>query len=250
MRRIIMNKIAIIIPSRLDALRLPNKPLELINNKEMILHVYESAKKTNTGEVYVATPDQKIIDVITNHGGQAILTSLDHQTGTDRVYEVFKNELRNEPSLIINLQGDMPNIDPKAISELVLYMKKGKCDIGTLASKFVSEKELTDENNVKVAVKEKIKSGNFGKAVDFFRTSSNTHENIYHHVGIYAFTNKALVRYVSLERSKLELERKLEQLRALENDISIHVGYINSSPLSVDTKNDLIEVKKIMENNE
>ena len=151
-----MNKIAIIIPSRLDALRLPNKPLELINNKEMILHVYEAAKKTNTGEVYVATPDQKIIDVITNHGGQAILTSLDHQTGTDRVYEVFKNELRNEPSLIINLQGDMPNIDPKAISDLVLYMKKGKCDIGTLASKFVSEEELTDENNVKVAVKEKI----------------------------------------------------------------------------------------------
>ena len=250
MRRIIMNKIAIIIPSRLDALRLPNKPLELINNKEMILHVYESAKKTNTGEVYVATPDQKIIDVITNHGGQAILTSLDHQTGTDRVYEVFKNELRNEPSLIINLQGDMPNIDPKAISKLALYMKKGKCDIGTLASKFISEEELTDENIVKVAVKEKIKSGNFGKAVDFFRTSSNTHENIYHHVGIYAFTNKALVRYVSLERSKLELERKLEQLRALENDISIHVGYTNSSPLSVDTKNDLNEVKKIMENNE
>ena len=132
-----MNKIAIIIPSRLDSLRLPNKPLELINNKEMILHVYEAAKKTNTGEVYVATPDQKIIDVITNHGGQAIHTSLDHQTGTDRVYEVFKNELRNEPSLIINLQGDMPNIDPKAISDLVLYMKKRKCDIGTLASKFV-----------------------------------------------------------------------------------------------------------------
>ena len=151
-----MNKIAIIIPSRLAALRLPNKPLELINNKEMILHVYEAAKKTNTGEVYVATPDQKIIDVITNHGGQAIHTSLDHQTGTDRVYEVFKNELRNEPSLIINLQGDMPNIDPKAISDLALYMKKGKCDIGTLASKFVSEEELTDENNVKVVVNDVI----------------------------------------------------------------------------------------------
>ena len=101
-----MNKIAIIIPSRLDALRLPNKPLELINNKEMILHVYEAAKKTNTGEVYVATPDQKIIDVITNNGGNAILTSLDHQTGTDRIYEVFKNELKTEPSVIVNLQGD------------------------------------------------------------------------------------------------------------------------------------------------
>ena len=245
-----MNKTAIIIPSRLDALRLPNKPLELINNKEMILHVYEAAKKTNTGDVYVATPDQKIIDVIINHGGKAVLTSLDHQTGTDRVYEVFKDVLKNKPSIIVNLQGDMPNIDPKAISDLAFYMKKGKCDIGTLASKFVSEEELTNENNVKVAVKEKIKSGNFGKAVDFFRTSSKTYENIYHHVGIYAFTNKALVRYVSLERSKLELKRKLEQLRALENDMSIHVGYINSSPLSVDTQKDLIEVKKIMENDE
>ena len=245
-----MNKTAIIIPSRLDALRLPNKPLELINNKEMILHVYEAAKKTNTGDVYVATPDQKIIDVITNYGGKAILTSLDHETGTDRAYEVFKNELKSEPNIIINLQGDMPNIDSKAITDLVLYMKKEECDIGTLASEFSSEAELADENNVKVAVKEKIKSGNFGKAADFFRTFSKTYENTYHHVGIYAFTNKALVRYVSLERSKLELERKLEQLRALENDMSIHVGYINSSPLSVDTKNDLIEVKKIMENNE
>ena len=245
-----MNKIAIIIPSRLDSLRLPNKPLELINNKEMILHVYEAAKKTNMGDVYVATPDQKIIDVITNHGGKAILTSLDHQTGTDRVYEVFKNELKNEPSIIVNLQGDMPNIDPKAIRDLVSYMKKGECDIGTLASKFSSNTELVDENNVKVTTKEKLESKNFGKATDFSRSSSNMSENVYHHVGIYAFTNKALVRYVSLERSKLELKRKLEQLRALENDMSIHVGYINSSPLSVDTKNDLIEVKKIMENNE
>jgi 3-deoxy-manno-octulosonate cytidylyltransferase (CMP-KDO synthetase) len=245
-----MNKTAIIIPSRLDALRLPNKPLELINKKEMILHVYEAAKKTNTDDVYVATPDQKIIEVITNHGGKAVLTSLSHQTGTDRVYEVFKNELKSEPSIIINLQGDMPNIESKAISDLVLYMKKGVCDIGTLASKFSSDSELADENNVKVAVKEKIKSNNFAKATDFFRTSSNAYENIYHHIGIYAFTNKALVRYVSLERSKLELKRKLEQLRALENNMSIHVGYIDSSPLSVDTKNDLIEVKKLMENNE
>ena len=244
-----MNKIAIIIPSRLDSLRLPNKPLELINNKEMLLHVYEAAKKT-TGDVYVATPDQKIIDVITSNGGKAILTSLDHQTGTDRVYEVFNNQLKTKPNIIVNLQGDMPNIDPKAITDLVSYMNKGECDMGTLASSFSSEAELNDENNVKVAVKDKLKFGNFSKAVDFFRASSDKYENIYHHVGIYAFTNKALVRYVSLERSKLELERKLEQLRALQNDMSIHVGYINSSPISVDTKNDLIKVKKTMENNE
>ena len=245
-----MDKTAIIIPSRLDAVRLPNKPLELIKNKEMILHVYEAAQKTNTGDVYVATPDQKIIDVVTKNGGKAILTEINHQTGTDRIYEVFKNHLKSEPDLIINLQGDMPNIDPKAITNLVSYMSEGKCDIGTLASTFSSESELADENNVKVATKNKLKINQFDQAIDFFRQDTKEYENYFHHVGIYAFTNKALVRYVSMKRSKLELERKLEQLRALENSMSIHVGYINSSPLSVDTKNDLFEVKKIMENNE
>ena len=245
-----MNKTAIIIPSRLDAVRLPNKPLELINNKEMILHVYDAAKKTNTGEVYVATPDQKIIDVVNNYGGQAILTSLNHQTGTDRVYEIFKNKLNSEPNIIVNLQGDMPNIDPQAITNLVSYMNKNTCDIGTLASSFTSETELADENNVKVAVNSKLENNQFDQAIDFFRIDEKKYKNYYHHVGIYAFTNKALLRYVSLKRSKLELERKLEQLRALENSMTIHVGFINSSPLSVDTINDLKEVRQIMETNE
>ena len=245
-----MNKTAIIIPSRLEAVRLPNKPLELINNKEMILHVYEAAKKTNSGEVYVATPDQKIIDLIRNNGGKAVLTSLEHQTGTDRVYEVFQNQLESAPNVVVNLQGDMPNIDPKAITDLVSYMNEGKCDIGTLASSFNSDKEISNENNVKVAVKNKLKINQFAEAIDFFRTDAKNDKIFYHHVGIYAFTNKALVRYVRLKRSKLELERKLEQLRALENSMSIHVGYINSSPLSVDTKNDLMEVRSIMKKND
>ncbi len=241
-----MNKIAIIIPSRLEAVRLPNKPLELINNKEMILHVYEAAKKTNTEEVYVATPDQKIKDLIENRGGKAVLTSFKHQTGTDRVYEVFKNELNSKPNIIVNLQGDMPNIDSNDITNLITYMNKGKCDIGTLASSFSSDMELTNENNVKVKVNEKLEINKFGQATDFFRADVKKNENLYHHIGIYAFTNKALVRYVSLKRSKLELERKLEQMRALENSMTIHVGYINSSPLSVDTKEDLIKIKEIM----
>ena len=244
-----MDKIAIIIPSRLDAVRLPNKPLELINKKEMILHVYEAAKKTNSRDVYVATPDQKIIDLINDNGGKAVYTSLDHQTGTDRVYEVFKKHLKSLPNIIVNLQGDMPNIDPKVITNLISYMKEGKCDIGTLASSFTSDKEIEDENNVKVAVKEKLNNNQYSQAVDFYRKEEKKYEIFYHHIGIYAFTNKALVRYVNLKRSKLELERKLEQMRALENLMTIHVGYINSSPLSVDTKDDLIEVKKIMEKN-
>ena len=242
-----MNKTVIIIPSRLEAVRLPNKPLELINNKEMILHVYDAAKKTDLGEVFVATPDQKIIDLVKNNGGKAVLTSLDHQTGTDRIYEVFKNELNSEPNIIVNLQGDMPNIDPKVIIDLISYMNEDKCDIGTLASSFKSKNEMTDQNNVKVVAKEKLKDNKFVEATDFLRTVSKKNENLYHHVGIYAFTNKALIRYVSLKRTKLEIERKLEQMRALENSMTIHIGHINSSPLSVDTANDLAEVRKIME---
>ena len=191
-----MSKIAIIIPSRLDAVRLPNKPLELINNKEMILHVYEAAKKTDS-EVYVATPDQKIIDVINQNKGKAVFTSVDHQTGTDRVYEVFKDHLKSEPNLIINLQGDMPNIEPQAISDLINYMEKGTCDIGTLASSFSSDDELADENNVKVAVKEKLTNGKFSEALDFFRKDSNEYENYYHHVGIYASIFSFLCEIIS-----------------------------------------------------
>ncbi len=245
-----MNKIAIIIPSRLHAQRLPNKPLKLINNKEMILHVFDQAIKSKAGDVYVATPDEKIIETVKSVGGKAIRTSENHQTGTDRIFEVFKNELGSEPEIIINLQGDMPNIQPQAIYNLVSYMQKNKCDIGTLASKFNSKTEIDNPNVVKVGVKEKLLSNVFQNAYDFFRIDENSVYNLYHHIGIYAFTNKALIRYVSLKRSKLELERKLEQLRALENKMTIHVGYIETSPLSVDTEEDLIKVKNLMEKNE
>ena len=244
-----MNKTAIIIPSRLDAMRLPSKPLKLINNKEMILHVYEAALKANAGEVYVATPDEVIVDLIKKFGGNSVLTSKNHATGTDRVFQVFKETLNNEPNIIVNLQGDMPNIDSKDITNLINYMQKEECSIGTLASKLKSNYELKDKNIVKVCVKEKMRPGEFVQAEDFVRTTPNKLYQVYHHIGIYAFTNKALIRYVGLKRSKLELQRNLEQLRAMENNISIHVGFVESSPLSVDTEKDLIEVKKLMEKN-
>ena len=243
-----MIKIAIIIPSRLDAKRLPNKPLKLINDKEMILHVYNAAASSKAGEVYVATPDQKIVDIVKNAGGNVVKTSDKHETGTDRIFEVFKNNLDKIPNIIINLQGDMPNIKPQAISKLVSYMKEEKCDIGTLASELSSKEEIENSNVVKVAVEGKLSNNLFLNALDFFRKDENSQGNLYHHIGIYAFTKKALIRYVDLKRTKLELKRKLEQLRALENNMSIHVGYVDASPLSVDTEEDLIEVKKIMEN--
>ena len=243
-----MSNIAIIIPSRLNAKRLPNKPLKLINKKEMILHVYDAAKNSNIGEVLVATPDKTIFELIKNHNGSAVLTSDKHKTGTDRVFEVFKKELKSKPEIIINFQGDMPNLNPQAIKDLAEHMKKNLCDIGTLASDIENDHEEKDPNVVKVIVESDIKKSSFAKAVDFFRISKKPLNKLtYHHVGIYAFTNKALIRYVSLERSKLEINRKLEQLRALENKMKIDVGYIATCPLSVDTEKDLIAIKKVME---
>jgi len=243
-----MNNIAIIIPSRLNAERLPNKPLKLINNKEMILHVHTAAKNSDIGQVIVATPDQEILELIKKNNGHAVLTSNKHETGTDRIFEVFEKELNSKPEIIINFQGDMPNLNPNVIKDLAEHMKKNLCDIGTLASHFANNYEEKDPNVVKVLIEKKIENKLYAKAIDFFRTSNEPlSKNTYHHVGIYAFTNKALIRYISLERSKLEIERKLEQLRALENKMTIDVGYIDACPLSVDTESDLVAVKKLME---
>ena len=168
-------------------------------------------------------------------------------SGSDRVYEAYTKELKNNVDLIINLQGDMPNIKPHSISKLVKLMRNNKCDIGTLASNINDNSEHSDPNVVKVNTLEELNSNNFLDAKDFFRTKNNLNdEKIYHHVGIYAFTNIALAKYVSLARSKLEIERNLEQMRAMENDFTIKVGLCDSIPLGVDTKEDLIKVTKEM----
>jgi len=242
-----MKKTAIIIPSRLEAKRFPNKPLVKINNVPMIVHVLERAKESKVGDVFVATPDEEIFKIIKENGGKAIITKTDHLSGSDRVYEAYTKELKNNVDLIINLQGDMPNIKPHSISKLVKLMRNNKCDIGTLASNINDNSEHSDPNVVKVNTLEELNSNNFLDAKDFFRTKNNLNdEKIYHHVGIYAFTNIALAKYVSLARSKLEIERNLEQMRAMENDFTIKVGLCDSIPLGVDTKEDLIKVTKEM----
>ena len=237
----------IIIPTRLDAKRLPNKPLKKINNKEMILHVYEAAKKANVGEVVVASPNKEIYDLISSKGGICVRTKDTHNTGTDRIFEVFDKVLKKEPQTIINLQGDMPNIEPDSIKMLCNYMQNKLCDIATLASEFKDKSAIENINNVKVLTKNALANNQFDLAIDFFREKEvSKNDFIYHHIGIYAFTKEALLRYVSLERTKKELDRNLEQLRALENNMKIHVGYTLSSPLSVDTEEDLKNIQELM----
>ena len=242
-----MKNTAIIIPTRLGATRFPNKPLAKINNMPMIIHVLNRAKESKIGEVYVATPDNEIFQVVKENGGKAILTKPDHPSGSDRIYEVYTKELKNNVDLIINLQGDMPNIKPNSISKLEKLMRSNDCDIGTLASYIADKNEITNTNVVKVQMDEMLKDDDFFIAKDFFRTKKDlNHEKIYHHIGIYAFTNIALTKYVKLSRSKLEIKRNLEQMRALENNLIIKVGLSNTLPLSVDTEEDLAKVTKEM----
>tara|TARA_B110000263_G_scaffold206493_1_gene187510 strand:+ start:132 stop:863 length:732 start_codon:yes stop_codon:yes gene_type:complete len=242
-----MKNTAIIIPTRLGALRFPNKPLEKINNIPMIIHVVNRAKESRVGEVFVATPDEEIFNIVNKNGDKAILTNQNHSSGSDRVYEVYSKQLKNNFDLIINLQGDMPNIKPNAILRLEKFMRSNNCDIGTMASDIKDKNEITDPNVVKVHIEEKLKEDNFLNAKDFFRIKKIlSSEKIYHHIGIYAFTNTALTKYVKLARSKLEIERNLEQMRAMENNLIIKVGLCDSNPLGVDTKKDLEKVIKEM----
>ena len=164
------------------------------------------------------------------------------------MYEVYSKKIKNDVDLIINLQGDMPNIKPNTISRLEKFMRSNDCDIGTLASPIEDENEIIDSNVVKVCVEQTLKDDSFLEAKDFFRKKKNLiNEKIYHHLGLYIFTKDALSRYVKLSRSKLEIERNLEQMRAMENNMIIKVGLADFVPFSVDTKEDFLKVKKEME---
>ena len=242
-----MKNTAIIIPTRLGAKRFPNKPLAKINGVPMIIHVLNRAQESKIGEVFVATPDDEIFRIVNDNGGKAILTNRDHLSGSDRVHEAYLKELKNNVDLIINLQGDMPNIKPDSISKLEKLMRSNDCDIGTLASSIVDKNEIADMDVVKVEMEEILKDDDFLIAKDFFRIKKDLkNEKIYHHIGIYAFTNVALTKYVRLSRSKLERERNLEQMRAVENNLIVKVGLSDSTPLGVDNKVDLDKISKKM----
>ena len=242
-----MKNTAIIIPTRLGAKRFPNKPLAKIKDVPMIIHVLNRAKESKIGKVLVATPDNEICKIVKENGGEAILTKPNHLSGSDRIYEAYFKLLKNNVDLIINLQGDMPNIKPNSISKLEKLMRSSNCGVGTLASKIVDNNDIINPNIVKVHVEEILKEDAFIEAKDFFRINKDlNNEKIYHHIGIYAFTNIALTKYVKLPRSQLEAERNLEQMRAMENNMVIKVGLSDSIPLSVDTEEDLIKVSKEM----
>jgi 3-deoxy-manno-octulosonate cytidylyltransferase (CMP-KDO synthetase) len=230
------------------ATRLPGKPLLKINNLSIISHVLKKAEEANIGEVVVATEDQEIFDDVLKNGGRAVLTNNKHKTGTDRVFEAYKKLEIKDIDYILNLQGDEPDINKNDIIRLNTFMVNNQSDIGTLAAKI--EDDLIKENKsiVKVITKNKLENNNFPLALNFIRNDlSKTNKNIYHHIGIYCYKVSTLEKFINLKQTKNEIENKLEQLRALDNNLNINVALAETSPIGVDTEEDYLAIKKIME---
>ncbi len=240
-------KTVIIIPSRLSATRLPGKPLLKINGLSIISHVVRKAKNANIGEVYVATEDEEILNDVKKNGGQAIITSKNHKTGTDRICEALDKLKKPNIELVLNIQGDEPLMNIEDIKNLHELMIKTDSKLGTLASNIFDEKLFKDQNSVKVVTKENINNFQFSEATSFMRIAENKNKNTYHHLGIYCYQTEVLKKFTSLNQSKNEIKYKLEQLRALDNNMTINVGLAKSSPIGVDTEQDFLAIKKIME---
>ena len=246
-----MAKSIILIPSRLGATRLPNKPLLNINNKSIIMHVYEKAIECGIGDVFVTTCDDEIISEVQKNGGKSILTSKEHNTGTDRIAEALeKIKLENEVDYIINLQGDEPLIDISDIKNLNFQTVNNNSDLATLACKIDTSKQekYSNSNIVKVVTQEDLQKKSISKAVKFERIIDAKKNNyIYQHIGIYIYKKAILKKFVKLNQTENEKVKKLEQLRALENGINIDVAYAKTIPIGVDTKEDYVELKNLME---
>jgi 3-deoxy-manno-octulosonate cytidylyltransferase (CMP-KDO synthetase) len=201
-------KTLIIIPSRLGATRLPGKPLLKIDNKSIISHVFKRAQDADIGDVIVATENTEIVEDVTMNGGRAILTSKEHKTGTDRIYEAFKKMKFNDVDLIMNLQGDEPAINIEDIVSLKDKMINYQSKMGTLAAKIENKKDFQNENIVKVQTKSNLQEDSFSEAETFLRITKKL-DKVYHHIGIYCYSAETLEKFVELNQTKNEIEQRL-----------------------------------------
>tara|TARA_B100001057_G_scaffold162099_1_gene162811 strand:- start:311 stop:1045 length:735 start_codon:yes stop_codon:yes gene_type:complete len=240
-------KTLVLIPSRLSASRLPGKPLLKINGLSIISHVYKKAQQADIGEVFVAAEDQEIIEDVKKNGGEAILTSNNHKTGTDRIYEALVKLGRTDIDLVMNLQGDEPLMNIEDIQNLNSNMIITKRDLGTLAAKINDKTFFENQDIVKVITEQSLDTSKFPQALNFTRKLDKENNQAYHHLGIYCFNVEVLKRFISFKQSQNEIQNRLEQLRALDNNININVALAKSSPIGVDTEEDFMAIKKIME---
>ncbi|MFL2885662.1 MAG: 3-deoxy-manno-octulosonate cytidylyltransferase [Candidatus Pelagibacterales bacterium] len=238
---------AIIIPARLASTRLPNKPLLPINGKPMILHVWEQAVAAEIGKVIVATDSDQIKQVIFEAGGNCELTQSNHQSGTDRIYEALENfDQDKNINFIINLQGDLPQINRECLSSVVNLLSDEAAEVGTLVCEMTDHDEINSKSIVK-AIADINPNTKIGRAINFTRTpEASINGNYLHHIGLYAYTRSALEKFVHLAPSTREIDQKLEQLRALDNQMRIDIQLIDFLPLGVDTPEDLEKMQKLI----
>lgn len=240
-----MNPI-VIIPARMESSRLPGKPLADIAGEPMIVRVWRQAIAADVGPVLVAAAEPAIVAAIEAVGGRAVLTDPALPSGSDRVHAALEAvDPQARFDAVINLQGDLPALDPEAVRKVAATLAAGGADIATLAAP-IDEEDRDNPNVVKPVVTWDA-SGQTGRALYFTRTRAPSGAGpLFHHVGIYAFTRAALARFVALPPSPLELREKLEQLRALEAGMRIDVARIDAVPLSVDTPADLERARVLL----
>ncbi|MBV8938305.1 MAG: 3-deoxy-manno-octulosonate cytidylyltransferase [Alphaproteobacteria bacterium] len=241
----------ILIPARMRATRLPGKPLADIGGKPMIVHVWERAVAADAGEVAVATDSEEIARAVTARGGRAVMTRAGHASGSDRIFEALSTlDPHARHDIILNVQGDMPTLEPSLLRAALQVLEEPRADIATLAAPVTDAAEIQDPAVVKIALSlhaQQRHDAPTGTALYFSRAPIPHGDGLrYHHIGLYAYRRKALERFVALPPSPLELQEKLEQLRALEAGLRIDVAVINTVPLGVDTPEGLEKARRIL----
>jgi 3-deoxy-manno-octulosonate cytidylyltransferase (CMP-KDO synthetase) len=237
----------LLIPARMASTRLPAKPLADIGGIPMIVRVWQRAMAAGLGPVVVAAGEAEIVSVIENAGGRAVLTDPDLPSGSDRIWAALQAiDPEGKHDVVVNLQGDLPALDPGQLKTVAQALRRSGADIATLAAPIDNEADKTNPAVVKVVVAWDA-SGQLGRALYFTRATAPTGEGpLFHHVGLYAYRREALESFVALPPSPLERSEKLEQLRALEAGMSIAVARVDEAPLSVDTPADLERARKIL----
>jgi len=243
-----MAETVILIPARMAATRLPGKPLADIGGVPMIVHVLRRAQEAAIGPVVVATDSEVIAAAVAKAGGHAALTRADHASGSDRIFEALQQiDVEGSAKIIVNVQGDLPTLEPAAIAAAVAPLGDPAVDIATIAAEIRSAEERSDPNVVKV-VGTPIAPGRL-RALYFTRATAPAGEGpLYHHIGLYAFRRAALESFIKLPPSPLERRERLEQLRALEAGMRMDVALVDTVPLGVDTPADLEKARAMLTN--
>ncbi|MCV9999205.1 3-deoxy-manno-octulosonate cytidylyltransferase [Pararhizobium sp. YC-54] len=241
-----LDKTLILIPARMASTRLPGKPLADICGLPMIVQVALRAKDAQAGRIVVAVDHQDVFDAVTAAGFEAVMTRADHQSGSDRIYEaLLKSDPQGKAEVIINVQGDLPTVEPETIRAALRPLENREVDIATLTVEIEDEDEKLNPNVVKV-VGSPLSETRL-KALYFTRTTAPHGKGpLYHHIGLYAYRRAALEKFVSLPPSTLERRESLEQLRALEAGMRIDVEIVKSIPLGVDTPADLEKARRLL----